>query len=133
MQDLTLQLTNDSKTWRKMVVDSISRSRLRLKRPDDAGPIVLQQSFEGVVTRVEDDEALVVYHGKAGRIEQVYAAEQFVEGRLPELGDRVTACVTLRKSEATSSGTITPGDAEKLDAIADDFSRYAAKPGDQDI
>jgi hypothetical protein len=62
------------------------------------GEVVLQESHTGVVVAVLGNEVAVQYRVGDRYIEQVYERGQFVNGKLPNVGDVLEACVlVLRK------------------------------------
>ncbi len=57
------------------------------------GQLRMRESYEGVVKHVDEDLAVVVYEVDSNLVEQTYLASQFIERKLPKLGDRLEVSV----------------------------------------
>lgn len=66
------------------------------------------ESYEGVVKHADDDQVVVVYEVEEDLVEQTYIAKQFIDGKLPEVGDRLAVFVYVAQLpvESTSSDSI---------------------------
>lgn len=63
----------------------------------DNGRLRLAESYEGEVIHVSDDSVVVVFDVRGDLIEQTYVREQFLDGQLPEKGDRLAAYIHIAK------------------------------------
>jgi len=59
----------------------------------EAGTLRMFEAHEGRVEQVEGDRVVVVFETDDDIIEQVYERSQFVDGKLPQVGERLTVFV----------------------------------------
>ena len=68
------------------------------------------ESYEGVVKHADDEHVVVVYEVEEDLVEQTYVAKQFVDGKLPKVGDCLAVFVQviqLPDDEEQTKGEIT--------------------------
>ena len=88
------------------------------------GRICLHETHFGVVAEREGDEVAVVYERPDGEVEQIYDRTQFVDGKLPEVGDNLEAHVIVASRRAGAvPGSIETGTQGKTD----EFSAFREK------
>ena len=90
-------------------------SMLGLLLGQNNGSLRRFETYEGVVDHVHGDSVTVVFETDDDVVEHCYNPGQFVDGQLPNVGDRITVCVHVVLG---SLGT--PTDPASLEELDDD-------------
>jgi hypothetical protein len=69
----------------------------------DAGRVCMQESYRGAVKHVHGDKVVVVFETEDDPLEQMYDASQFIDQKLPQVGDHIEVFVHAAKREVASS------------------------------
>ena len=92
----------------------------------DAGALCMHETHRGVVTDVEGDEIAVTYETEEGPVEQVYERSQFVDGKVPAVGDAIEAHVLVTRDATNMAGRWAKLEAEER-ADDEEFAAFREK------
>lgn len=88
-----LQSTVDELTSQLHSEADANKSLLRVLIAHHAKQVCLSEVYEGVVKGGDARRVVVVYEVGDDLVEQIYSIEQFLEGNVPSVGDRLVVCV----------------------------------------
>lgn len=71
----------------------------------DAGHLCMQESYRGAVKHVHGDKVVVVFETEDDPLEQIYDRSQFMDGKVPQPGDRVEVFVHAARRGAEHART----------------------------
>ncbi len=94
-----------------------------------AGRVCMHESYWGVVEQVHGDKVVVVYETEDDPLEQVYKRSQFIEDRLPKVGDRVEVFVHVtirapRERDAAIGEEATEAPRKRRNIITDSWHEF---------
>lgn len=84
----------------------------------DADSLKMIESFDGLVEHVHEDQVVVVYETEGDPIEHVYERDQFLDGHLPKVGERVIVSVFLASRSPQSRKADGPSRSESSEERA---------------
>jgi len=77
--------------------------RERAASAPERGSVRMSERHEGVVMHADDEEVVVMYQIENEYVEHIYRKEQFIDGRLPQVGDRLAVHVDVTELPKDSS------------------------------
>lgn len=93
------------------------------------GRVCMHESYNGVVEGVHADKIVVVYETDDDLLEQVYDRSQFIDGKLPSVGDAVQVFVHLAlrspgERDATVEEEATEAPRKRRNVITDSWHEF---------